>query len=507
MRSTAGIFALAGALVFAAGTVALAGYPILDHARSFRGRITYTLSQTDIAHPVEVLGDLNVQSTSWSLEERAPYEVARAGSAGASVDGGGAHVGVDDPLAAGSIANAWAAAIGALATGTISATPNDGVWNAGRLRLYLDDTRDNVIGMADTAGAGDVTFSFDDWVDAGGLELPQRVTRLRDGTPEASFAISAYSVARAFPASPAPEAPAKRHQPVAVGSLGPSASQAPEDRTAIEFPWRLVLNAFGAMLLALVIVAWTRRDALIERVRRRVEDDPRGWAARGVSVFVSPEGKLHFDGADYRVGAQFYNRTATVQSSPLFLRVGSRDVPRAVVVARKFRPLVMRARRGGKALSGRAGSALGFTMIETLVAVALFAIVVVGAVFPTLVVMARGDAIAATQEDAVRIAANALGDEESACAYGAVTEGSISSQIGQLTLNVTVAPSASGVAGADDIAVTVSDPTGRVLARAISTVGPAVPPPPLPNATPTPPTSGGSPPPPTPAPTPTHWPG
>jgi hypothetical protein len=125
-------------------------------------------------------------------------------------------------------------------------------------------------------------------------------------------------------------------------------------------------------------------------------------------------------------------------------------------------------------------------MIENIVAMGLFAAVVVGAVYPTLVVMANGDRIARTQTDAVRLAANALNDEEIASAYGTVTDDSVRMQDGALTVVVTVGPSQSGVAGAHDIDVAVEDVTGRALAHAITTVGPAVPAPPPPGQTPNP---------------------
>jgi prepilin-type N-terminal cleavage/methylation domain-containing protein len=513
MRPTAGIFALASALAIAAlaGALTVAApafaYPVLDQAHAFRGRITYTVRPADGTSAPGISGQLVVDRSGWTLEEHAPLEVARAGTRGATVDSTGVHVGVDDPLAAGSIANAWAIAVGTLATQPVSSIDGDGVWQTARLRLYLNDARDSVVGMADTAGIGDVSFSFDDWVDVSGMLLPKQVMRLRGGVSEAAFAISDYSVLRAIEAEPTP-APAHRH--IVAGSVEWTAAQPPIRLATIEFPWRLFLTAFGSLLLALIAVAWTRRDALLQRLCRWVEDDPRGWEMRGVSVFVSPEGRLWFDGSEYRVGAQFYNRTAVVQASPLFLRIGSREVPRAVIVARKFRPLAAAVKpHGVSAPSSRTRSAHGFSLIETLVAVAVFATVVVGAVFPTLVVMARGDAIAATQEDAVRIAANALSDQEAACAYGVVPDGTVTSQIGELTLTVTVGPSASGAAGASDIIVSVNDQSGRTLARAISTVGPAVPIPPPPNSTPNPMPSGATPPPtppPTPSPSPSSWP-
>jgi type II secretory pathway pseudopilin PulG len=169
-----------------------------------------------------------------------------------------------------------------------------------------------------------------------------------------------------------------------------------------------------------------------------------------------------------------------VQSSPLFLRIGAREVPRAVIVARKFRVPALRI-----AMIERSRST-GFSLIENIVAIGLFSMVIVGAVYPTLAVMANGDRIARTQSDAVRLAANALNDEEIASAYGAVNVGTMKTQNGALTLVVTVEVSKSGVAGAFDIDVAVLEPGGRTLAHAISTVGPPVQAPPPPGHTPNP---------------------
>jgi len=169
-----------------------------------------------------------------------------------------------------------------------------------------------------------------------------------------------------------------------------------------------------------------------------------------------------------------------VQSSPLFLRIGAREVPRAVVVARKFRMPALRSNK-----SWRTHSA-GFSLIENVVAIGLFAAVVVGAVYPTLAVMANGDRIARTQDDAVRLAANALNDEEIASAYGTVSDGSVRTVEGRFTVVVTIEASQTGLDGAHDIDVLVEDSSGRSLAHAISTVGPSVPAPPPPGHTPNP---------------------
>ena len=314
-----------------------------------------------------------------------------------------------------------------------------------------------------------MSFAFDEWVDVAGLRMPRRVMRLRDGAPEASYSIEEFSVLRSPTLVAAAPAPRATTWPESSGSAGLVSPQSPIALQRVDFPWRFVSSAFGLLLLAIVAVAWTRRDAFVETLRRQIEIDPRGWQARGVSVFVASDGRMWFEGAEY-----------VVQSSPLFLRIGAREVPRAIVVARKFRIPALRFAHVVRSRS------TGISLIENIVALGLFAAVVVGAVYPTLVVMADGDRIARTQNDAVRLAANAMSDEEVASAYGAVSVGTVRTQAGALTVIVTVGPSQSGVAGAHDIDVAVEDTAGRVLTHAISTVGPAVPAPPPPGHTPNP---------------------
>ena len=225
-------------------------------------------------------------------------------------------------------------------------------------------------------------------------------------------------------------------------------------------------------------------DEAVGSARYRTEiaiANPGDAPAEVQTLFVTADGRLWFDGAVYRVGAQFYGRQAVVQSSPLFLRIGAREVPRAVVLARKFRLPALRS-----ATKARRARSAGFSLIENVVAIGLFAAVIVGAVYPTLAVMANGDRIARTQDDAVRLAANALNDEEIASAYGTVSTGSVRTMQGQFTVVVTVETSQTGLNGAHDIDVLVEDSNGRSLAHAISTVGPGVPAPPPPGHTPNP---------------------
>jgi hypothetical protein len=304
--------------------------------------------------------------------------------------------------------------------------------------------------------------------------------RLRDGAPEASYVVEGYIVLRSPALAAATAAPRTKALPDGSGGKGLLAPQPPIEMQHRDFPWQLVSSAFGLLLLGVVVVAWTRRDAFVEALRARAQIDPHDWAARAVSVFVSADGRMWFDGAEYVVGPQFFGRRAVVQSSALFLRIGAREVPRAVIIARKFRIPAMRTANVERSKSA------GLSLIENIIAIGVFSMVVVGAVYPTLAVMANGDRIARTQCDAVRLAANALNDEEIASAYGAVNEGTARIQYGALTVVVTVGPSKTGVADARDIDVAVQDSSGRTLAHAISTVGPAVQAPPPPGHTPNP---------------------
>ena len=457
------------------------GHAILDDSRAFRGRITYIAQRIDTLPAPRIDGVLTIGGNSWSVDERSRTTIATADGRGGTLEGGGVSTGVDDPLASGAIANAWAVALATVTEAPeLRPVQGDAIWQVASLRLYLDDTHANVMGLADTAGAGDVSFAFDDWTGAAGMLLPERVMRLRGGVPEASYAIADYAVTRSPSLAAAPAAAQRKARFDSSNGSGAAAAQPMSPIERVDFPWRFVSAAFGALLLALVFVAWTRRDAIVEAVRRHVEQDPRGWQARGVSAFVTADGRMWFDGAEYVIGPQFYGRRAVVQSSPLFLRIGAREVARAVVVPRKFRIQSLRLARSGRSRSA------GLSLIDNIVAIGLFSMVVVGAVFPTLVVMANGDRIARVQSDAVQLATNALNDEEIASAYGAVNEGTVRMKAGALTVVVSVGPSQSGVIGAHDIDVAVEDSKGRSLAHAISTVGPAVQPPPPPGHTPNP---------------------
>jgi hypothetical protein len=470
----------AEALCFASvpALAAPSGYPMLDDARAFRGRILYVAHRADSLPAPRIEGSLTITNVSWRDDERTSATFATAGNRGAALQGGGYSTVVDDPLASGAIVNAWTVALGTLTASPGSwASERAAIWKTAGLQIYLSATRDRVAGIADSAGG--VSFAFDGWQDVGGLRLPGRVMRLRDGAPEASYSIEDYRVMRS-PAFAALAVVPQPKPPEFSGSAGVVAVQPPIELPRVSFPMRLIASLFGLLLLAVFLVAWTRRETLLEELRQRIQADPRGWQSRGVSVFVSADGRMWFDGAEYVIGPQFYGRQAVVQASPLFLRIGARDVPRAIVVARKFRIPALRAAKNARMRTA------GLSLIENIVAIGLFSAVVVGAVYPTLVVMASGDRIAREHDDAVQIAANALTDEEVASAYGTVSDGAVTSHEGAMTVVVTIGPSQSGVASAHDVDVAVTGPSGSVLAHVVSTLGPAVPAPPPPDHTPNP---------------------
>jgi type II secretory pathway pseudopilin PulG len=124
--------------------------------------------------------------------------------------------------------------------------------------------------------------------------------------------------------------------------------------------------------------------------------------------------------------------------------------------------------------SRRTKAATGFTFIEALVSAALFAVVIVAAVFPALIALAQADRVAAQHETANEIAANALADEEAALAYGSsIDDTSATSVIGGMTLTVTLTPAS--ISGLHNVVVQVADSSGRTLSQIATMIGPPVP--------------------------------
>jgi hypothetical protein len=452
------LLTLAGAR---AGAAAPAPLPAaLAQLASFHGQLTYEARSVDNPD-IRVNGSLVVSADGWSLDERSAISEIFASHRASWIRSGAQTLIFDDPLDVDALANSWAVllALGPHAQfvpdpGGSSWTSDDGV------RVFMDADRSEIIGAADTKSAA--SFIYADWTEVSGLRLPRSIVRLQDGVTVASYTVDGYEVGWAQAQALPPGAQSAQHveAPMPVSPI----------QSAVTPPaWRRLGIVFALLVVGLGIVAWTRRDALAEHLATRLASDPRAWRNVGGTVFVSPEGILSFEGRSYRVGTVFYNRVARIQISPLFIRVSAPGVPQAHIFARKFpriTPLAPAARR----------STGGFTLVEALTSCALFASVIVGAVFPVLVVLAHADHLAAQREAALRIATNALADEQAALAYGySIEENSIVSSVDGMTLTETL--SASPVAGLFDLTVVVADPSGQTMARIVTRLGPPVPPP------------------------------
>ena len=442
---------------------------VLAQARDFRGRITYAGRRVRThSAPQAIRGVLYVDARGWSLEESAAGYRLHASADGGALYAAGSRASFDDVLHVDSLANAWMAAMGKLAAEPLTAGKADGVWIAASgMRVYLDPTAASVLGIATADGASDLSFTFEAWLHEPGVALPARITQMRDGVAQAQFAIDEYRVYR--------ETSVAQQAAPAVGSRGLTAKPDEAPATSERAPGAQSAQAGRLWLLlqlllccGLAYVCWMRRQGFIERLCRRLAQDPRGWKVQGQSAFVSPDGTLWFDGSAYRVGTAFYGRAATVQQSPLFLRVSAREVPHAVVVPRKFRPRAPRRRPLRLA---------GFSLIEIMLATSVFALVTVGSVYPALIVLARSDAAAQRLEAAVAAANNALIDEEAAFAYGAKPQpGTKSVRRGEL--NLTVALDDTDLNGeAWIVTVTVTSKSNNVIFKAATLLGPPVPPP------------------------------
>jgi len=454
---------------------------VLKADQSFRGRITYhgyvpTADGSREAASVQqlVAGTFTMSGSRWSLDERSDRASLHVSSDGSWIQRGGSQALLfDDPYDVGALGNAFLTALADIGSGGVARPPNGVAWSTyGGLLLYLQPAMGDLSGFVDTRSAQNISYTFDDWVTVNGLRLPQTILRLQSGVSGPSFAVTDYAVEWTAADSPG------RSSPTLQGIANAGADSARIPVPAIAFPWRSFDALFGLLLLGLCCVAWLRRDAFTERLCARLANDPRGWHHEGSSVYVTPEGWLLFCGHSYKVGASFYNRVTTVQSSPLFLRVSAREVPHVIVLARRFgTPSVFGWKRRGafgnlKRASTRRASA-GFSLIESVVATALFAIVVVGAVLPTLILLGNADSLAAQREEAMRLAANTLVDEQSALAYGTIVDGSSSQTINSLTVRVAVSPSV--IPKAHSVDIEVLDARGRRIAQIATMVGPAVP--------------------------------
>ena len=452
--------------------------PPLVAVQQFRGRMEYAAQHTDSPTAALVRGSYVVAERGWSLEESGPTWTLRAGSDENVFRSGAATLTFDDPLAVNPLANPWAAAMARIAGEQLS--PADGsrrIWTGSTgLRVYLDPAEIHIIRISIAAPDTSFAFNFGDWTNAGGMDVPQTITRVRDGRADGSYFISDYRVNRTISSHGPLPVTALETRSAPAKSDSESAARLPTASVPLEPAWLQVLSTFGVLALALTGAAWWRRDALIAHLCRRLAADPRAWRDAGISAFVSAEGVLHFDGSSYRVGPEFYARSARVQTSPLFLRISARGTSRVVVLARKFRrSWPRRSRPPTRVIQLRGKVSAGFGLVEVMVAVTLFALVVVTAVYPTLVVLARADALAAQHATANRLAANALADQYAALSYGKQQDWVQSSTAVVDGMNVKVDWGYSPTyPDTINVFVTVSS-ADKVLARLATTVGPPVP--------------------------------
>ena len=456
------IAAIAYPRVAAAAATQLPLPPVLASMHDFRGRVDYLVRRDGSG--VAVSGSLVVGAQGWSLDERTQTFDLRADSAGAHLTpSNGSDTVVADVIDSDVLSNAWTALLGDVASAVVSRTESSGMWDAGALHVFLDQAGAQVIGFRES-GADDVAYTLDDWWTVGPIEVPHRILRLRDGVPTASYTVSSYRVTAAV----APAADAAR--PYVPAMDLPHKGEADEvdlgPQIDVGRGQRLAAVAFAAFVLALGIVAWTRRDALVAAWCVRIARDPRGWRTAGVSIFVEPDGALVLDGSRYRVGAAFYNRAVLVQRSALFIRVTSPAVPHAVVLPRRFTKLELGVR------PQRRRPVAGFTLIETIVATALFAAIILLAVYPAIAAVAHADAIAAERAEAATIASNALADEEAATAYGGASLGTTTTSVDGLVLTVRVSPGT--IRDESDLDIVVADQNGDALAHVVSWLGIAV---------------------------------
>lgn len=439
--------------------------PALADLRGFRGRIDYLARRDGFPGAPPIVGSIVVGNRDWTIEERTDQSYLIAGSSGASLTSDGSSIAVDDVLDADPLANAWAAALGSIATqGIRPVDGNDRSWIASGFRLYFDVTGDHLIGISDSAGRDDVSYALDGWTTAGSLSLPLHVLRLRGGIPDAAYSVSDYRVTVALPDRPS-------SSKIGIASIGfPEPAHETTFRTGVApdvfMQGNTWATALAFMLFAgLFAVVWTRRDAFLLTLCKTLARDVRGWRRAGISVFVEPDGVLTFDGARYRVGPHYYGRAVLVQCTALFIRVSAPVVPRPVILPRKFRAADLGVRP-----QPRRRASFGFSLLETLVATSLLAAVVLLAVYPAVIGVAHADAMAAERARAVVLASDALADEEAVDDYdNGAPQGSISTTSDGLTLTVTVAPGS--MRGVSDLDVSVTDGSGAVLAHLVSWLG------------------------------------
>lgn len=439
-------------------------------ARDFRGQVRYSGHRLGSGSDAAVEGTLEIRNGRWMMEEHSAAGLLHADAASSWLRTGSHTFAFDDPFAVAALANPWAIALCTMSTAGLQPGPSDvSLMSGDGMLLYVDRISGELTGAVDRLSPEGLAFSFGDWTTVNGLRVPQSLVRLRGGAQEDAFVVDRYEV-RWAPADDAGRSSLGGVHAVAdqMGTVGGNAPVANAGGShVVRFPWRQYGAAFGLLLLALSAIAWTRRDALVQRICLARNSDPRGWRLEGRTPFVSPEGYLLFENRRYKAGAAFYNRLTTIHSSPLFIRISAPGVPRAVVLFRKFDP-----GRTPKRLLRR-NRQPGFTLVEALVATAVFSLVVVGAVLPMLFVLAQADRLANERQTATQIASNAMVDEVAALEYGsAIDDGAATFTVDGMDLSIGVATSQ--VTGAHDVSVAVSDQHGHLLAKLVTLLGPPV---------------------------------
>ncbi len=457
------IFCACSALVHTRANAAPTIPTALAQVTAFRGHVVYSIHPADDRSQA-VEGSLVVTPTGWTLEEAKPGVLLHLSGAQSWIRSGDTTDVFDDPFDVDALQNSWAALLGSAAGASLQPSAAGSSWTTSfKARIYLNAEQTDVTGVVDDKAADQVSFAYSDWQTVNGLRLPNSIVRLRGGVSDAAFVVDRYEVTWVH-SNPSDVAVQNRPAGSAAKTdISPRQIASPAPGTWLRFSF-----LFALLAACLGFVAWLYRDALTDRLANKLVRDPRAWRYEGTDYFVSPDGVLFFSGNPYRVGPNFYNRAVTVQSSPLFIRISAKEVPRVLVLARKF----AFAKRNG-AFSKR--YARGFSLVEAMAATLLLATVVVGSVVPALIVLARADRLAAEHEAAVQIARNALADEEAMLAYGSsITDGSAVSHIDGMGVTTTVATAAPGLYS---VSVMVADSSGSILARLVTEVGPPVLPP------------------------------
>jgi Tfp pilus assembly protein PilV len=436
----------------------------------FACRIDYTGHRSDVPSAPEVSGTARIGPDGFSLDEHAPNYTLHADAGGVVVRAGATMAQTTDPFGADALVNPWALALAALSHGGLhqhSAVS----WQTPNGVLVYFDPSGAVAGLSNARDNG-LALTFSGWSDIAGVPVPTRIVRLRQGTQVATFQIDRLTLVRDAGRSGTREAPAAASLSVQPAQRASARNPNPlgdeAEAAAPAFPLRIILTLFGMLSLAVAVVAWFHRDAFTLRLCAGIADDPRGWRSLAIASYVSPDGVMLLEGNRYRVGPEFFARAVEVQHSALFVRVSAPGLSKTVVLPRRLPRVAAR-----HAPSRRAASA-GLSLIETLFSISFFTVVIVVAVYPALTAVARADYVAAQKRAALAAVANALTDEEMACAYGTATPtGTTTTSVNGMT--VTIAVTDSTVAGARDIAVSATDASGLILAQLATTVGPPVP--------------------------------